>query len=431
MRTIGQTFGLIVLSASLLFGQSDNISQEQVRQLQEQIRQLQARIEMLESNAGSKAASFEESPPVTPQDNAQVPAQVATPAGPTDDAYSGETGDFSPFSEGPAGPRMRLLGFGNVDFRFRNSGSASSFELGQLDLFLTSTFSNHMSALVESVFEYEEDTQEGILDVERVLLQYKPSPYLHVDLGRYHSGIGYYNTEYHHGVIFQTALDRPAFFSFEDDGGILPIHNIGVSANGEIPSGSLGLHYLAEMGNGRSYGSPSVSPVQPIRDENGTKSVNVGFWMQPSRLTGLRLGASVYRDRWSYQNDSVRQFVFAGYAVYRLGRIEFLNESLWMHHSRASEQGRNRSTSVPGGYALFSYRLGSLRPYFRYEFLNPNESDPVALTVLGQGGWQRRMSMGIRYDLNEGTTVKFQMDRLAQKNLALSHQARMQFAFAF
>ena len=96
-------------------------------------------------------------------------------------------------------------------------------------------------------------------------------------MGRYHTSIGYYNTAYHHGKWFQTAVGRPFLFRFEDEGGILPIHNVGVSVQGRIPSGKLGLNYVAEMGNGRTSRSLDLSPVQNVVSEKNGKSINLAL----------------------------------------------------------------------------------------------------------------------------------------------------------
>ena len=55
-----------------------------------------------------------------------------------------------------------------------------------------------------------------------------------VAVGRYHTAIGYYNNAYHHGKWLQTAAERPHIYDFEDSGGLLPIHNVGVSVSGAI-----------------------------------------------------------------------------------------------------------------------------------------------------------------------------------------------------
>src|ERR1700693_1282608 len=46
------------------------------------------------------------------------------------------------------------------------------------------------------------------------------------------------------------------FFKLRIGAGILPIHNVGVEAFGRIPSGRWGLHYVAEVGNGRASRPP-------------------------------------------------------------------------------------------------------------------------------------------------------------------------------
>ena len=108
--------------------------------------------------------------------------------------------------------------------------------------------------------------------------------------GRYHTAIGYYNTAYHHSTWLQTATGRPFLFKFEDDSGILPIHNVGVSVTGIIPSGRLGLHYIAEVGNGRASSSPNAEPVQNTVDENNGKSFNLRILFRPTGVRGLQAG---------------------------------------------------------------------------------------------------------------------------------------------
>jgi hypothetical protein len=47
------------------------------------------------------------------------------------------------------------------------------------------------------------------LDLERLLFQYKQSDNFNLAIGRNHTSIGYYNTAFHQGVWFQTAVDSP------------------------------------------------------------------------------------------------------------------------------------------------------------------------------------------------------------------------------
>ena len=85
------------------------------------------------------------------------------------------------------------------------------------------------------------------------MLTYKPSRYFQISFGRFHSMIGYYDLAYHHATWLQTTVDRPFLLAFEDHGGILPVHNVGVSMQGKVPSGSLNLNWGFETGNGRVF----------------------------------------------------------------------------------------------------------------------------------------------------------------------------------
>jgi hypothetical protein len=69
-------------------------------------------------------------------------------------------------------------------------------------------------------------------------MQYRTSQYLNLGIGRFHSSIGYYNTAFHQGEWFQTAIGRPFMYEFDDTGGPLPLQEVGITASGLLPSGS-------------------------------------------------------------------------------------------------------------------------------------------------------------------------------------------------
>src|SRR5262249_45418696 len=140
-------------------------------------------------------------------------------------------------------------------------------------------------------------TNEFGIELERLLLNYHHSDFFNVGFGRYHTAIGFYNTAYHHSSWMQTTVDRPFLFEFEDGGGVLPIHNVGITINGRIPSGPLGLHYTAEVGNGRAARTQlGQDPVQNVSDENNGKSFNLALLARPEAIRGFEIGASGYHD---------------------------------------------------------------------------------------------------------------------------------------
>src|SRR5256714_4281039 len=142
--------------------------------------------------------------------------------------------------EAGAGPRMQIQGFADVDFRASNQkGATNAFNLGQLDLFLTSRLTDKFSVLSELIIEAQRDNTFRF-EIHRLLLRYAPNEYFNLSAGRYHTAIGYYNTAYHHGSWFATAANRPFLFAFEGQGGPLPLDKPGLSSSGRTPLGSLG-----------------------------------------------------------------------------------------------------------------------------------------------------------------------------------------------
>ena len=73
--------------------------------------------------------------------------------------------------------------------------------------------------------------------MERAQLGYSFSDALTFWVGRFHTPYGYWNTAFHHGAQIQTSVTRPLFIDFEDKGGILRAHSLGLLAHGRVPAG--------------------------------------------------------------------------------------------------------------------------------------------------------------------------------------------------
>jgi len=307
---------------------------------------------------------------------------------------------------------MQIRGFADTDLTGSTlKGTHTSFSLGQVNLFITSDLSDKLKFLSEVVFEAGSDNVFGV-DIERLLLTYKFNKYVNLAVGRYHTSIGYYNTAYHHSTWLQTAVGRPFLFRFEDQGGILPIHNVGATLSGQIPSGRLGLHYIAELGNGRATSSSQSEPVQNEVDENTHKAFNFQIFARPEALPGLQTGFSIYRDLLTpAAQPSVNQTILDYYVVYNGHNYQWLNEALLI---REAPQGPSPTTTfnIPGFYTQISKRFGAYTPYFRYQYVNAPLNGPVFYTNVGL---QYGPSVGIRYDLSDFVAWKVQYDYTSRK----------------
>ncbi len=334
-----------------------------VQMLLHRIEQLEARVAQLE------AARQVNSPAAAPS----VPASPSRSIAPDKTSAQSESEGTQQVGMGTEPERMdfsktllRVRGFGDINFHGdTQKGDTTSFTLGQLNLFVTSDISEKFKFLGEIVFEGGPDNIFGVtrgennvfeVDVERLLLQYSYNDYFNLSVGRYHTAIGYYNTAYHHSTWFQTATGRPFLFQFEDRGGILPVHTVGVSASGAIPSGRLGLHYVAEVGNGRASRAPFLDePVQNVIDDQNHKAYNLALFARPEAVRGLQAGFSVYRDVLApNQSPRIGETILAAHAVYIRPNFEWLNEALVGTHL-----SRCRPPSGPvGGVTIRCQRVG-------------------------------------------------------------------------
>src|SRR3974377_377923 len=120
----------------------------------------------------------------------------------------------------------------------------------------------------------------------------------------------------------QTAVDRPFLFSFEDRGGILPLHQVGVSVSGQIPFSNWDLHYVAEVENGNSCGV-----------KNG-RSENFALFLRPQGIPGLQVGFSAYRETLSPTTvERVGENIWDVYAVLDRKGVEGVNEGLGIRNN--------------------------------------------------------------------------------------------------
>ena len=420
-------------------GQTVTVDQATMLALLKRIDQLEARVEKLEASQRQALPA-----PVIAEVRQPLPAE-ATAHGPSPQAAQEHEPEPAEHAESErmdvSKTLLRIRGFGDVTLHGDNyhpagqTGDKTAFTLGQLNLFVTSDISDKFKFLSEIVFEAGPDNIYGVtrgtentfgVDVERYLLTYSRNEYFNLSAGRYHTAIGYYNTAYHHSTWLQTTTGRPLLFEFEDRGGILPIHNVGLEAYGSIPSGSLGLHYVAEVGNGRESRAPlTEEPVQNVVDDSNAKAVNFELFARPIKIPGLQVGFSVYHDKLVPNTEpvSVGETILAAHAVYTTPNFEWLNEALMVQHT--PDGGHTYQT--PGWYSQISRRFGAYRPYFRYQYINASPNEPIFPDI----GLRAGPSAGLRYDASESVALKLQYDFTSLRNQHSVQGLQAQVGFTF
>ncbi len=445
-------------------GQQSGTDQTELQQLRAELKRIEARIDAIEATQAAAhksplAAIGAESAPspavqvVVPKPSAATGPEAVKQAedkgmDTMDAGMGGET------IKVPFVPQMKFRGFGDVRAFLANQnlaiidnnpgaptpstqGGNSTFGLGLMDLFITSHISEHFSYLSEMGFEADSSSNGIGIDLERAQITFRPSDGFSLSAGRTHAMLGYYNTAFHHGTWFQTTIDRPRIFEFEDSGGPLPIHNIGVAAMGKLPSGKLGLHWLAELGNGKQTYSllATTTPANVLADHTG-KSTNVGLFVRPEKFDGLQAGFDWYQaslvpvvsqlpgygtPNFAFPTavSYYKQNIFVAHVVYIQPKFEFMAEDAEI---RDMPRGSSHPLYTSGGYAQVSKAFGVVRPYARYQWMNPNFNDPNNAWV---GRWVGP-NAGMRWDINTFVALKFEYSHYDWKNFT-ADQSGTQF----
>jgi hypothetical protein len=322
-------------------------------------------------------------------------------------------------------PRLTLRGFTNVDYAIHEEGQPNSFALGQFDLFVTSALSENWSFLAEVNFEFGEDNNLAV-DVERAQIRYAPSDAFSIAAGRMHTPLGYWNQTFHHGAWFQATALRPEMYLFEDEGGILPVHEVGVQAAGTLRSTAVDFKYSVSVVNGRGRIPDEVTNVQ---DRNGTKAVNAYLALAPAALKGLEIGGDVWLDHIPADPEvagreaEIRERILGGYVAFLRSDVEVLAELANVHHR---DEATGATYGTWGMYAQGSYKVGRWRPYYRFDKADVADGDPF-LTPKDLS----RHTVGLRFDPMPWVGLKGEYHLTRHPGEDDLHSARFQAAFTF
>jgi len=362
-------------------------------------------------------------------------AQLAIKEGTTPDAA---------MPPAPTYPNLQFHGFADIDYQASsragiNNASGvvfnppanhggNSFFVGEFDLFAQSQLAEDISALSEIVLGAGATDNEWGLDIERVELQWHPSDYFNVDVGRFHTQMGYYNTAYHHGTWFQTAVGRPSFLEFEDSGGLIPVHTVGVSIHGAIPSGSMNLMYYVEGGNGLNYDPSRGNPVQNVTDNNNFKAINLALVAKPDWFAGGQFGVGAYHDTVTPIGlPRTDEWIWNTHIAYHGSLWELLAEGFLLRHEAAGSS----ATYTPMFYVQAGRKFGKFTPYARFTYYNASRNDMIYTTILNQGGLNYGPSVGLRYDFSAYVALKAQYDYVVQSGYKGANALTLQAAFTF
>lgn len=389
--------------AALLFGAGFVRGQDaSAPDQKEQIKALLARVELLEKQVAELKATQVASaaaagpPPTATTKPAPSTEPRATQAAPTPE-HGGQIPQEAMQQLETHYPSLQIRGFGDVDFSATDQkGTTSGFTLGQFDLHLASALSQKISYFAEITVNAH--PLDYTIEMERSFIRYDYNDFFKISFGRFHTPIGYWNTAYHHGAWLETTIDRP--FMVTVGGTFTPLHFVGALAEGNIPSGGLGLGYNVGVGNGR--GSNIARPGD-AGDINNNRAWVAKLFARPRKTYGLELGASIYRDKITLPTGSeFREWISNAYLVWTKGAPEFLTEFQNVNHRSIATNAVANSDAM---YAQFAYRLPwfekTVKPYYRFEYTHMPLSEQVFIYQP-----QVESIFGLRYDISSFAAFK-------------------------
>src|SRR5712692_10479947 len=302
-----------------------------IKDLLGRIEKLEKRVEELEAKQAFEAAApVAEARTTSPANSDPTSAVSKSPPAQKPEDHSGH----SQIARGEGNyPSLQFRGFTDINFAAtdqKGAPSSSGFRLGQFVLHLTSPLSKKISFFGEISFTARPDT--FALEVERSVIRYDYNDYFKISFGRYHTPINYWNTAYHHGLWLQTTIDRPEMIQF--GGRLLPVHFVGLLAEGAIPSAGLGLGYNVGLGNGRGS---IISRAGDAGDVNNNRAWLLSLFSRPAAVRGLQVGGAVYRDKLTpVSRPEVRELITSAHIIWAREKPEFLAEFANVHHRNIS-----------------------------------------------------------------------------------------------
>src|SRR5438132_13253609 len=276
-RRLPVLVGLMIFAAGAARAQTAPDQTEQIRILLERVQQLEKGVGELETKTVAAAVPTAEAAAPVPAAPKPEMAEAAPAPAPMHQHEQTESQATTRQLEARY-PSLQIRGFGDVNFSTTDQrGVNSGFNLGQLDLHWASALSHQVTYFGELTFNAQPTGYT--VEVERSIIRYDYNDFFKISFGRYHTPIGYWNPAFHHGAWLQTTISRPEMIRF--GGTFIPVHFLGVLAEGNIPSGGAGLSYNAGVGNGRGF---PISRPGDAGDDNNNRPWVAHLYSRPAKL---------------------------------------------------------------------------------------------------------------------------------------------------
>ena len=401
--------------------------QQKLDQSLQAIKTLEERVKQLEGKVAEGAAA-----PVAANPPAAEPARLEV------DEQKLEQLERANASRNTDDTGLPLHGFADVGAGTHNpiNKDLEGFYVGNLDFYLVPHLGDRTRALFEMNTEVGSDGTVTV-DLERAQIGYQFSDLATVWLGRFHTPYGYVNTALHHGAWVNNSLRRPKFLQFEDNGGILPAHTVGLWTTGSVHSGAGRILYDAYVGNAQHITNGVLDQGNAgFGDNEWIGGGRIGYQLNEGALDGLTFGAHAFTARVTADATAnqlasiINVLVYGGYAVYDTDQWENIAEFyLFDDDDRTFGTGTHTSNAE---FVQLGYRTPWGMPYARYERTEFDQNDPYFYAQTSGGSYDRA-ALGVRFDIDLKSAIKFEFAETRQTDRAREQfgEGLVQYAIRF
>ncbi len=309
--------------------------------------------------------------------------------------------------------RLDFNFFGDVSL-LKLNGQDPGFAIGPLGFQVTAHLADGLVGRTEYAMSF--DNGETVVDVERAFLEYRVGHWMFA-AGRTHAEFGYWNNAFHHGRWLQLTINRPHVIRFEDEGGMLQVHQVGVTAVYGPKRGEHGVEVALGIGNGHG---PSIVDVQTLGDNNLAKSVLIRVGAVGLGHDALRFGVNLGVDEIAAEPMTVRPLLpDTNILEVITGVYGALRSDTWLAYSEiynVFHRAAGKSWQITDGFLLGGYRFGRYIPYAQVEarhgdgltdpFYNP---DPMASPEATIPSNYVEGILGFHYDLSTWSALKLEL----------------------
>ncbi|HEC13307.1 MAG TPA: hypothetical protein ENI80_08700 [Acidiferrobacteraceae bacterium] len=258
----------------------------------------------------------------------------------------------------------------------------------------------------------EAAANEESLEVERLQFGWLIRPETTLWLGRFHSPLGYWQNQYHHGDYLQTSISRPGIAAFDHKGGPLPTHLIGLLLEGQQALGEAGLRYSVAIGSGTELNAEGLAPdplFRPFKSQHGfAGAVRVSY--HPNAYGPNEVGLFAGRNRIPAADlgfDAVEQRVSGAFFNWQSGGTRFIG-AVFRVRNTLNHKAASVTALFSNGYLQVERQwAGEWALYGRLEGSSGAHDDPY-LNYFSRFV-EKKSLMGLRYDFSLHQALKLEL----------------------